>query len=113
MGLLPEFDGKKMFLILFTALVFIQIGARIFNQIWNTMDLNLGWAFQLVMIFLTILLAYNFIVQRSTSTMTTKDMIMMILLVGILLAGFVFLPKYMPQIFGVFPEASRQWGVMP
>ena len=99
--------GQVFFVILF-AFIFIQVIAKLGSNWFPSWDLRLGFVFQLIVVGFGITLMYMFIVKKRAE-LEKKDVLVLLLFIGILIAIFFALPKFMPEIFSItFPHANEQ-----
>lgn len=98
--------GQVISIVVF-GLVFLQIVSKILGNWWSSWDLRLGFAFQLMVVGLAVILFFMVIVRKKAE-LQKKDFLTLLVLTGILLAFTLLLPRFLPEIFSLFPTGENQ-----
>lgn len=111
---MPKNLGRKLgnvtmaqvFAVVLFGFISIQILAKIFGKWFHILDIRIGWIFQMIIISFVIYLMFVFIVKKQ-ATLEKKDLLILIIMIGILMALFFYLPKFLPEIF-TFTTGNEQ-----
>jgi hypothetical protein len=102
-----KFPSLREIIIGFIAAFFgLQIGSLVLSSFFPSLPIFKGGPIVLIFLLGISIMALFILGIRYDQLKTKENLVFVFLIFGLLVAAYVFLPKYLPQIFSLSPEIS-------
>lgn len=105
-GILKALSLKNIIIALVGTFFLIQIGSLLLNQVFPSIPLLKGGTALLLILIAAAVISLFVLAINLEELKRKENLIFIVIVFALVIAGFYYLPKYFPQLFSLSPEVA-------
>lgn len=106
-GLLSKITLKGIIIALVGTFFLIQIGSLLISTVFTDVPLIKGGAALLLILIAAAVISLFVLAINLEQLKQKENLIFIVIVFGLVIAGFYYLPKYFPQLFAISPDVAN------